>query len=82
MHFDLFDPVLDIVETCSIIDGICKDDTHGTSVVCLCDRFETLLSCSIPDLKLDSAGSHIEYFGFKIDACVRERWYRWWSDGS
>lgn len=70
MHFDLFDPVFNVVEGVPIVDGIGKDDAHGSSVVGLCDSFEPFLSCGIPDLKFDLMAVHVDKFCFEIDACM------------
>jgi hypothetical protein len=50
MHFDLFDPIFDIIEGGSLIDGVGQNNAHGTSVVSLSDCFEPLLSGGIPYL--------------------------------
>ena len=50
MHFDLFYPILDVVETGAIVDSVGKDDAHGSSIVGLGDGFEAFLPGGIPNL--------------------------------
>jgi hypothetical protein len=71
MHFDLFDPILDIVEGVAVFDGVSQDNTHSSSVVCLCDCFESLLTGCIPDLQFKFRAAHVYIFGFEVDAWVR-----------
>ena len=51
---DLSHPVLNSAERLTISDVVGDDDTVGTLVVAGSDSFEALLTCSIPNLKLDS----------------------------
>lgn len=50
MHFDLFYPVLDVVEAGAIVDGVGKDDAHSSSIVGLGDGLEAFLPGGIPNL--------------------------------
>jgi len=80
MSFDLFHPVLDIIKWVPIIDCIGQNNSHCSPIIRLCDCFKTLLSCSVPDLKLNLRASQVEHFGFEIYAWIRggipmvERW--------
>ena len=68
MQFDLFDPVLNVIKTVSLIDSVSEDDTHGSSIISLGDCFELLLSGSIPNLQTDSVLANHDGFGFEVDA--------------
>lgn len=72
MEFDLFDPVFDVHEGFSLVDGIGEDDAHGSSVVGLGDGFELFLSSRVPDLQSNSFFAYHDGFGFEIDADGRE----------
>jgi hypothetical protein len=68
MNFDLLDPILDIVEGVAVFDGVGQDDTHSSSVVRLCDCFESLLAGCIPDLQFEFRATHVNIFGLEVDA--------------
>ena len=70
MHFDLFDPVFDVVEGGSIIDCVGEDDAHGSFVVGLSDGLEPFLPGSIPNLQFDPRITHIKYFRLEVDAFI------------
>ena len=70
MHFDLFDPVFDIVEGGSIIDCVGEDDAHGSFVVGLSDGLEPFLPGSIPYLEPNFFLIYFDCFDFEIDAWV------------
>ena len=53
MHLDLLHPILNILETLSLIYRVGKHYPHRPSIVRLRDGFELLLSCSIPNLEAD-----------------------------
>lgn len=50
MHFDLFDPIIDVVKGGTVVNSVGQHDSHGTAVVGLSDGFEALLTCCVPDL--------------------------------
>lgn len=64
---DLGQPVLDILEGLTVCDIIDEDDSVGTLVVWGGDGLKSLLSCSIPDLKLDSAAVEIERANLEVN---------------
>jgi hypothetical protein len=68
MHFDLFDPVLYILECFSLVD--CKREyyAHGSSIVGLSDSLELLLTCCIPYLQPDSVFANHDGLDFEIDS--------------
>lgn len=53
MGLDLLNPVFDVMEGLSFVDGVGEYDAHGASVVGLGDGLETFLAGSVPDLELD-----------------------------
>ena len=68
MHFDLFYPVLDVVEAGAIVDGVGKDDAHSSSIVGLGDGLEAFLPGGIPNLEFDSGVAHIDDLGLEVNA--------------
>jgi hypothetical protein len=53
MHFDLFDPIFDILETLPFVYGVSEDYPHGSSVVSLRNSLKLLLPRCIPNLQPD-----------------------------
>ena len=70
MHFDLFDPVFDLLKRLSIINGICHDYSHSPTIVCLSNCFESLLSCCIPYLQSYFLAIDIDSFDFEVDTLI------------
>lgn len=68
VQFDLFDPVLDVIKTFPFVNSVSEYDTHGASVVGLCDGFKFLLTCGIPNLQPNFFLTNHEGFGFEVDA--------------
>jgi len=72
VHFDLFHPVLNVLEALSFVDGIGEHYAHGSPVVGLCDGFELLLTSCVPNLQSDTFFADSYGFDFEIDADGRE----------
>ena len=68
MSLDLLQPVRNIVESGLLRAVVDQDNTHGTFVVSLCDRSESLLSCCVPYLQLNTLVLHVDCFDLKVDA--------------
>ena len=49
-------------------DIICHNDAMGSLIVRRCDSLESLLSCRIPDLKLDSFAVYINGSDLEVDS--------------
>ena len=67
MLFDLFDPILDVIEWILVWTVIGKNDAHSTAVIGLRNGSESFLSCSVPDLKLHYLVVNIHCLDFKIN---------------
>ena len=74
MQLDLFDPILNIIKTISLIDRISQNDAHSSSIVSLSDSFEFFLSGSIPNLKSDFLLPNAERFSLEINSNGGEVW--------
>ena len=70
MQSDLFDPVFDLLKGLTIVNSVCHDDSHCTSVIGLRDGFEAFLSGSIPDLEADFLAVEVNGFDFEVDSWV------------
>jgi hypothetical protein len=68
MHFDLFDPILNILKSFTLIDCIGKYYPHGSSIVCLCDSLKLLLASSVPNLKSNFVFADHDSFDFEVDS--------------
>ena len=58
---DFVHPVLDCAEALAVGDVVSHDDTVSTLVIARCDSLETLLTGSVPDLKLN--GLSVDFNG-------------------
>lgn len=61
---EILDPSISLQERIVIAYVIHYDNGITASVVILCQRSESLLSCCIPQLDLDLLTTHTQYFGF------------------
>lgn len=69
VHFNFVHPKLDnTIERCDIRDIKYKENPLAASIIGACDRSESLLSSSIPDLELDAFIIDGEGFESKIDS--------------
>jgi hypothetical protein len=66
---DLTHPILDALESFTVVDGVGKNDSHRALVIGLGDRFESFLACSIPDLHLDFLSININRLELEINSC-------------
>ena len=53
MHFDLFDPIFNIVEGGAVIDCISEHYPHGSPIIGLRDGLKSLLAGGVPNLQFD-----------------------------
>ena len=74
MQLDLFDPILNIIKTISLINCISQNDAHSSSIVSLSDSFEFFLPSSIPNLKSDFLFPNAERFRLEINSDGGEVW--------
>ena len=68
VQFDLFDPVLYVLEGLTFIDGVGEDDAHGAAVVGLRDGLELLLASRVPDLQPYLLLADGDELGLEVDA--------------
>jgi hypothetical protein len=68
VHFNLLHPVLDVLETLALVDGVGEYDAHGAAVVGLCDGLELLLASSVPYLQADLVLTDGDGLDFEVDA--------------
>jgi hypothetical protein len=68
MKLDLFHPVLNRLKGLTLIDCVCKDNTHCATIVSLSDSFEALLSSSVPNLESNLVLADVNGFDFEINA--------------
>ena len=61
-------PVLDSAERITIRNVVGDNDTVGALVVARSDSFEALLTCSIPNLKLDSFSVNLVIANLEVHA--------------
>ena len=52
MLVNLFEPILNVIKSDLFSTIVHQEDTHGSFVVCLCNRSKSLLSRSVPNLQL------------------------------
>jgi len=67
MLVNLFEPVLNVVECLLVCAIINQNNTHSTLIISLCNCSESLLACSIPNLKFNSFIIHIDFLDLKIN---------------
>lgn len=70
VHFDLLYPVFYLLERLSVINGICHNDTHGSSIVRLSNCLKSLLSRRIPNLQPYPLIIDIDCFDFEVNSCI------------
>lgn len=84
----LFQPILNVIEGLLLSAVVHQDDTHGSLIVSLGYCPETLLSCCVPNLELDSFLVHIDGLDFEVNSyipvrlCLQKLSYQWWACGS
>jgi len=67
MFVDLAHPLWDFGKRISVSDIIRDDDTMSTLVIWRSDSLKSLLSSSVPNLKLDSFSIYINCSDFEVD---------------
>jgi hypothetical protein len=68
IHFsELIDPMLDVSECITICDIVYHDSSMCASVVASRNWLKSLLTSSIPDLKLHSLAVNVQHFKLEID---------------
>lgn len=72
MHLDLLHPILNILETLSLIYRVGEHNPHSPSIVSLRDGFELLLSCRIPDLQAYLILANSDSLDLEVNANGRE----------
>ena len=72
MHLDLLHPILNILETLSLIYCVGEHNPHSTSIVSLSDGFELLLSCRIPNLQAYLILANSDSLDLEVNANGRE----------
>ena len=71
MSVDLLEPVGDIVK-CLLLSAIVhEDNSHGSLVIGLGNRAETLLSSCVPHLKLNALLCNVNGLDFKVNAYAK-----------
>ena len=71
VRLNLLEPVRDIVKRALFCAVIHQNDAHGSLVVCLCDRAESLLSRCVPNLKLYSLVLHVNRLDLEVNPCKK-----------
>ena len=68
MRLYLFEPVLNVIESDFFCAVIHEKDAHRTLVIGLCDRSESFLASSVPNLKLHVFVHDVYCFYSEVDA--------------
>lgn len=72
MHLDLLHPILNILETLSLIYRIGEHDSHSPSIVSLRNGFELLLACCVPNLQTNLILANSDGLDLEVNADGRK----------
>jgi hypothetical protein len=67
VHFDLSDPVSNVIERFFRCAIICKNDAHSSLIISLSNSSESLLSGSVPNLKFDILAIDIDSLNLEVN---------------
>ena len=67
MHFDLSDPVSNVIERFFRRAIICKNDAHSSLIISLSNSSESLLSGSVPNLKFDILAIDVDSLNLEVN---------------
>jgi hypothetical protein len=67
VHFDLPDPISNVIERFFRCAIICKNDSHSSLIISLSNSSESLLPGSVPNLKFDILAIDVDCLNLEVN---------------